>query len=60
MVEPGKKTTFLRIGPDFFGTEPGPFSQFLEFGDGVFAGNFGMDGFARGEIEAAPGDVGEL
>src|SRR5204862_451476 len=30
----------LRIGPDFFGSEAGPFAQFLEFGDRVFAGNF--------------------
>src|SRR2546430_10214453 len=36
----------LGIGPDFFGSEAGPFAQFLEFGDRVLAGNFGMDGFA--------------
>src|SRR6266516_5654598 len=50
----------LRIGPDFFGSETGPFAQFLEFGDRVLAGNLGVDGFARRKIEPPAGDVHEL
>src|SRR5882672_8282007 len=41
----------LRIGPDFFRREPRSLAQFLEFGDRVLAGNFGMDGFTRRKIE---------
>src|SRR2546423_684850 len=50
----------LGIGPDFFGSEPGPFAQLLEFCDRVLTGNFGMDGFAGRKIEPPAGDVHEL
>src|SRR3979490_3269331 len=50
----------LRIGPDFFRRESRPLAQFLEFGDRVLAGNFGVDGFTRRKIEPPPGDVHEL
>src|SRR6266849_8711157 len=50
----------LRIGPDFFGRKSRSFSQLLEFGNRVLAGNLGMDGFAGREIKPPTGDVHEL
>src|SRR6266498_5342865 len=33
----------LGVGPDFFGREPRPLAQFLEVGDRILAGKFGVD-----------------